>query len=293
VISLANRSNVVGEVASRLGDFAARWIQSASTDLDVIVATTLDAEWARLHQPVLSVRGGDHVLYTRYQSAHPDGSRVICGLGCSAPLRAKPRRNLIRITCTKCRSRCTVPFRKLEKQTALGQHDLVRVECPPPRYPVSWEVSAPGPDGGDDSDDSDDSVDANVHPPTPIPRILPVPIPQNPPTPIPRSLLAPIPRTYLQAVQMSQTTPSPPTPLAPPPPPPPSSCPPPPTTVPAATTRAAPSQSSLPKIRIPPRPPPIVRTSSEPTTSKRKRIASEIIIDTYLLKRQGRSNSRK
>ena len=46
VISFADNSNIVGEIATRVLDIASRWVRSGSTDFDVIMASTIDAEWA-------------------------------------------------------------------------------------------------------------------------------------------------------------------------------------------------------------------------------------------------------
>ena len=108
VVSLADNTTVVGKVASQIGDFASRWVQSRSTDFNVLAAMTFPAEWVREHWPVISTPDGEHVLYTRYQASHPNGQPVLCGSGCRVPLRAKPRKATVRIVCTGCKSRCSV-----------------------------------------------------------------------------------------------------------------------------------------------------------------------------------------
>ncbi|KAF9784726.1 hypothetical protein BJ322DRAFT_1021414 [Thelephora terrestris] len=59
VLSFADHSNVVGELATRVLDFTSRWVWSASRDFDVIVASAFDREWALAHKPVISTAQGD------------------------------------------------------------------------------------------------------------------------------------------------------------------------------------------------------------------------------------------
>jgi hypothetical protein len=123
---------------------------------------TFPAEWAREHQPVVSTPDGEHTLYTRYQASHPGGRPVLCGSGCKAPLRAKPKKTTVRITCRRCRSKCSVPFERLDRRTVLGQYDLIAVTWPPPQYQVSWEVPPQGsPESDPDSLASGDDGQAN------------------------------------------------------------------------------------------------------------------------------------
>lgn len=284
VVSLADSSNVVGEVASQLGDLVARWTQSASTDFDALIAMTIPAEWARIHQPVISTEDGCHTLYTRFQPSHPGGKRVLCGSGCQAPLRAKPRPGVVRITCTKCKSRCSVKLERLDRQTVLGQHDLIRVEWPPVQYVVGWEVceepgldsdwSNAGDDGGDDGDDSHDgepkaTATTAKSPAMIYPKPQPPPRPERPP---PRPL--PPPSRRAAATTTTATTTA---------------------MVATAATQATvlPRQKSAVTLRVPPRPPsPIARTNSDPTPNKRQRTGAASLRDTYAMKMQNRGGKR-
>ena len=107
---MADHSNVVGEVASTLAEFTSRWVQSGTRDLDIIVASTIDHEWARIHKPVLSTREHHHVLYTKSQASQPEGKLVICHRNCGVLISSKARKETVVHTCTGCESKTSTPF---------------------------------------------------------------------------------------------------------------------------------------------------------------------------------------
>jgi hypothetical protein len=140
VISLANNTTIVGEVCTKLVDFAARWAQSP-TCYDVIVATTFDAEWAKAHRPVISSTRQGHVLYTRFRLEQPLGQLVLCPGRCPEGVRSKTQNDNLRFICIGCNLRCTIhkSIGQLDKSTALGRATFVKTAFPQALYSGTME----------------------------------------------------------------------------------------------------------------------------------------------------------
>lgn len=140
VVSCADNSNVVGEIATRLVDFTSRWIRSASRDFDIIAASTLDQEWVLRHKPVLSSKCFGHRLYSKIQPAEPDGKLVLCHRMCSAIVHAEvnAKSTGVKFTCTGCGSTCATPNNKKLKTTPLSRRGLVNTVYPQELYLTQW-----------------------------------------------------------------------------------------------------------------------------------------------------------
>lgn len=148
VVSCADNSNVVGEIATRLVDFTSRWVRSASSDFDVIVASTLDQEWVLKHKPVLSSKERGHRLYSKIRPAEPDGKLVLCHRRCSAILHTELNSNStgVKFTCTGCGSTCATPNNrqlKNAKNTALSRRGLLNTVYPQEMYMTQWMLPEP------------------------------------------------------------------------------------------------------------------------------------------------------
>ena len=177
VLSMANPTNVIGQIAGRVAEFVRRWIQSPTIDYDTIVAATFDAEWARMNSPVITTvrwvpdehNPGEsrevtrHTLYTAFQIGEPNGEVVKCHYGCDVPMKAKARKTVVRLTCTGCRSRCSVRLRKKKPYSALGTRGLVAVEFPRVQHEADWvraaDPAASQGNSASDGDVRDDMVD--------------------------------------------------------------------------------------------------------------------------------------
>jgi hypothetical protein len=144
IISFADNSNVVGQISTRAADFCSRWIQSATNDYDVIVASVFPPDWAMVHKPVISTREEGHMLYTKARPSEPDGMIVLCHRQCEALLDADPRGSTVRFTCTDCGSRCSTPLVNPNTRTILGSRGLIKVPYPRIIYPTEWKLPEKG-----------------------------------------------------------------------------------------------------------------------------------------------------
>ena len=136
VLSMADYSNVVGEVASTLAEFTSRWVQSGTWDLNITVASTINHEWARIHKPVLSTKEHHHVPYTKSQASQPEGKLVICHCNCGVPISSKARKTTVVHTSTGCESKTSTPFIRPDKTSTLGQWELIKMPFPQEQYPT-------------------------------------------------------------------------------------------------------------------------------------------------------------
>lgn len=141
VISLSNKATVVHAVSTTIFEFIARWVQSFS-GYDSIVASTMTPDWARAHMPVISLSSTQHVMYTAWDVARPHGQNVVCWQECNARLDKDIRANTVRLTCSACKAKTTVPKVLPRRDTALGKRSLVKVAFPVPKYPAEWEIPA-------------------------------------------------------------------------------------------------------------------------------------------------------
>jgi hypothetical protein len=147
IVSLANRTTVVGDVACTLSEFATAWVTTPS-DYDTLFAATVRSDWARLHRPVLSRGRTDHVLYTGFHVTEPLGQVVRCHQGCGVENRSySVKGQRASITCRQCGSTCTIDFggARSDPSTALGSRSLVKVDYPQPLLPVQWLLGTPKP----------------------------------------------------------------------------------------------------------------------------------------------------
>jgi len=140
LISMADRSNIVGEVASTLAELASRWIQSGTIDFDLLIAATVDSEWARIHKPVISTNKFGHTLYTKFLTSEPQGMLVICHRNCGAEVLAKPKKNKVNYTCMGCGSTTKTTLFKSDKTTILGYRGLTKTPFPQEQYPTEWTL---------------------------------------------------------------------------------------------------------------------------------------------------------
>ena len=230
MFSLADQCNISGEVTLTITNFATRWVQSASQDLDVIIASTIPKGWARVHKPVFSGHGC-HTLYTERRLSEPEGKLVLCPRRCEADVDFKAGKLNGRFTCRGCGDVCSLPLERSDKSSVLGSRDLVKVAYPRLVHPLAkWSASVAG------------ENDKPLEPQQPTQRKSLIP----PPTLTSRSISLPL------LTPTSQ--PSLPASLLP------SSTLPPPSTPPSAA-------SLLPRIKLlPPKPPQIsTRTNSDPS----------------------------
>ncbi|KAF9789147.1 hypothetical protein BJ322DRAFT_1102529 [Thelephora terrestris] len=169
VLSFADSSNVVGELATRLLDITSRWVRSASTDFDVIMASTIDAKWALDHKPVISTQAG-HVLYTKARITEPGGKVILCHRRCGALLHYEPNSHStsLKVTCTGCWSTCTVKCVKLLKNNRLGRSELVRVDYPQEQFPTEWTLPQSASEQGQPTTSLDSAAPANTQGHRPI-----------------------------------------------------------------------------------------------------------------------------
>ena len=175
VLSFANNSNVVSDLSTRVTDICSRWVQSATRDYDVILATTIDAEWAGTHKPVLSRQGQGHTLYTQSLLSEPGGKLVICHSQCEAQIDWDERAGSIRFKCSKCSSRCSTELIKSPKSTPLGFRKLVKCLYPQEPYPTTWE-RPPKKSGGPSATEN---VVKPLHPHKPTTKVIPTAVPMS------------------------------------------------------------------------------------------------------------------
>ena len=145
VLSLANTSTVVGDVASPVAEFLMAWIQTSS-DYDTLFAKVLCDDWAREHKPVLSTGPNSHTLYTGYDPTEPGGLLALCHWGCgreNQSVSSSGPRLDIKINCRECRSNCTFPRPKKDQSTALGSRSLVKTPYPQGQLPTQWVYDDP------------------------------------------------------------------------------------------------------------------------------------------------------
>lgn len=143
VLSFADNSNIPGEIATGVIDLCSRWVQSASTDYDVLFGSVLTPRWAMEHKPVLSRKGLGHVLYTKATTAEPDGELIVCHNDCGAILDTHSGSQRIRFVCTDCESTTFVPLIVPKRTGILGKNGLVRTPFPQSRYPATWKHRDP------------------------------------------------------------------------------------------------------------------------------------------------------
>jgi hypothetical protein len=154
MLSMANNSTVVGRVAPTLADFASLWARSPS-GYDFLIASTMKAEWAAVHKPVIS-REGVYTLYTQFKVSEPDGKLVLCHRMCKASISSKSRPNVVRFICSACGSRCSTPKFTSNRETLLGHRQLRKTTFPQEQYPTEWEL----PKKVDDGQQSDSETSA-------------------------------------------------------------------------------------------------------------------------------------
>lgn len=134
---MSNTTTVVGDVASPIADFAARWVQSPS-DYDFLVASTLKTSWVAARGPVLSTHEHGHTLYTQFSLSEPGGDIVVCHRNCLRKLVCRPSKNNVCFTCNDCGSRCKTPIIMTDKTTVLGREALINTVYPQAQYPTEW-----------------------------------------------------------------------------------------------------------------------------------------------------------
>lgn len=125
-------------------DLCSRWIQSASTDYDILFAPILHPRRVMNHKPVVSTRPSSHVLYTQAINEEPGGKLVVCHDGCEAALQTKVRKGYVKFTCTDCES--TAPARQItpRRDDIIGNHQLTKTPYPQEHCPVTWKRHNPG-----------------------------------------------------------------------------------------------------------------------------------------------------
>src|SRR5579872_3460601 len=144
VVSLANKVTIVGEVSSELQKFAARWVQSASTDYDVIVATTFRKGWLTNHELVISTPSAGHMLYSEWTSLYPNGREVVCLNGCQPNMKYRARGPKTRFMCRHCKSVGWVKLTPPAKPQLLDKYSLVKTKYPRSRSKVLWTKDGEG-----------------------------------------------------------------------------------------------------------------------------------------------------
>lgn len=179
---MANSSSPIGEIASRVAAFLCRWVQSPSTDYDSIVATTFEAEWTRLHRPIITTVRLElnenlpgvsdtvtrHTLYTPLSPSVEENGVVRCRNGCHEPIIARERGNLMRLRCPSCRSHCLIRPRRQSRANVLTVHNLAAVTFPEVEQQVDWEEGDVDPDTPYVSSDTDDEDLISVGPEKPV-----------------------------------------------------------------------------------------------------------------------------
>lgn len=163
---MAKPANIVGDIATTLAAFASDWVQTLS-DYHVLMARSITHQWCSNHLPVLSQHGhdasrftiyssgtpsrkipivatpgdDDHVLYTGFSLAQPQGKVLRCPIFEHQGLHPKGTHNGVRITCQKCESKCTIPQFKTDRTTPLGSQGIVAIKYPQDQYIAQWELS--------------------------------------------------------------------------------------------------------------------------------------------------------
>lgn len=142
VLSFANKTTVVGDIANTLSEFATAWTTTLS-EYDTLFATTVRHDWARRHRPVLSRGNGLHYLYTGFHVTEPHGKLVRCHQMCGVEARSFTIKDkVVVIRCKRCRSTCTIDRVKPDRST-LGTQSIVKVAYPPDQVRVLWKFDDP------------------------------------------------------------------------------------------------------------------------------------------------------
>jgi hypothetical protein len=145
IVSLANTTTVVGDVAGTLSEFATLWVTTPS-DYDTIFAATVHWQWARLHRPVLSTGRDDHVMYTGFHTAEPLGQLTRCPRDCGVENRSyhvSGRRVIV--TCRGCNAQCSLDKVGIDASKTLGSRSLLKVAYPPALVAAHWVFKEPRP----------------------------------------------------------------------------------------------------------------------------------------------------
>lgn len=158
---MAKAITLVGEVAVPVLDLATNWVQTLS-DYDVLFAKVITKKWAKDHMPVLSRHShdparfttyksshalvptpapvqDDHILFTEFSLGQPGGRSVLHGQ-CAWGTTTKQTASGVRITCSRCNARCTVPQFMTDPTTPLGAQGLVAIKYPPDEYIAEWRI---------------------------------------------------------------------------------------------------------------------------------------------------------
>lgn len=138
VVSLANRTTIVGDVAATLVDFLVAWVTTPSS-YDVLFAKTIRDDWARRHRPVLTTRQDGHVLYTGFSPAEPNGEVVRCHRQCAPENQwSNVRKKNILFICKQCNSQCVVGKATYDASTFLGARHLIKTVFPQKQAETQW-----------------------------------------------------------------------------------------------------------------------------------------------------------
>jgi hypothetical protein len=141
VLSFANMSNLVGDIATVVMEFSSRWVQTPS-DYDFLVADTMPAEWCQTNQPVLSRHGKGHSVYSKFSFGRPNGMLVLCHRRCDKVVTSRDmgKGRRVQYKCEECGSRCTTARIQNDRTTNLGRRSIVKAEYPLALYPVEWKL---------------------------------------------------------------------------------------------------------------------------------------------------------
>ena len=157
-MSFGRQRTLVREVATRLVDFLGYWVQTR-TGYDTLCLKTMDSEWLRMHQLVISQRGhnpsrfiqytgpplptmppslptpDDHVLYTIFALDQPRGLLVKCNNpDCGLGVKSQHRSDKVIITCKACGWQCEIPAYQTDRESSLGRKGIVTVRYPQSAY---------------------------------------------------------------------------------------------------------------------------------------------------------------
>jgi hypothetical protein len=195
ILSLANKTTVVGDVATTLSDFVTLWVTTTS-DYDMLIARTMSDDWAREHRPVLS-RKGVHTLYTGFTITEPNGGLVRCHQGCGNENRSHHVvRNTVVVSCRGCNSSCIIEKVGIDSSTTLGGRSLVKTRYPPTLVPAQWRL-----------DDPSTQAKRSTIRQAPTPAVSTLPSGPTPPS-MPR-LLVPPPPTLSHSASLPALRPAP------------------------------------------------------------------------------------
>jgi hypothetical protein len=102
----------------------------------------MDAEWARLHRPVLSQKDTGHVLYTKYSWYEPGGKVVLChNRTCNGEIKGRADGRKVKLRCNSCGSTCVAEKVTTDQTTVLGRKALVKTRFPQEQYLVEWKTN--------------------------------------------------------------------------------------------------------------------------------------------------------